>query len=135
MKYLFTLIIIPILFFNTKTQQQNVAGKWIGEDQNEIGYIFFNTDGYAAFEIEGKTMGGEEFVMNGQKGKMTYTINYKTTPIEVDFTMTKLDSGESKNILGIIEFLDKDTMNFDMSFDSKRPTEFGERSIILRRVK
>lgn len=135
MKHLLTLLIIPLLFLNTTIQKQSVVGKWLGEDQNEVGYIFFNNEGFAAFEIEGKTMGGEEFVINGQKGKMTYAVNYKTTPIQVDFTMTKIDSRESKQILAIAEFIDKDTMNFNMSFDNVRPKEFGENSIILKRVK
>ena len=135
MKYLFTFFIIPLLLLNTTSQKENFVGKWVGEDQNEIGYMIFDEEGYAAFEISGTVMGGKEFIMKGQKGKMTYTINYNTTPIEVDFTMTKIESGESKKILGIAEFTDKDTLNFDMSFDSERPTEFGEGSITLKRVK
>ncbi len=59
----------------------------------------------------------------------------ETNPIEVDFTMTKIESGESKIILGIAEFTDEDTMTFDMTFDTERPFEFGDNSITLKRVK
>lgn len=135
MKYVFTFLIIPLFLLNSTSQKEDFIGKWIGEDQGEIGFISFDTEGYAAFEIEGQLMGGKEFYMNGQKGKMTYTINTKTSPIEVDFILTKVITGESKNILGIAEFLDKDTMNFNMSFDATRPSEFGENAITLKRVK
>ncbi|WP_178984410.1 hypothetical protein [Winogradskyella helgolandensis] len=134
MKYLFTFFIIPLFLLNTTTQKEKFLGKWLGEDKSEIGYLIFDNEGYAAFEIEGQVMGGKEFYMKGQKGKMTYTINYQTSPIEVDFTLTKIQSGESKKILGIAKFTDKNTLNFNMSFDSVRPTEFDDNSIVLKRV-
>ncbi|MBU2922323.1 hypothetical protein KO504_13300 [Winogradskyella psychrotolerans] len=135
MKYLFTLFIIPTLLLNTTTNTNDFIGKWKGEDKNEIGYIIFDDEGYASFEINGQTIGGKEFFMNGKKGKMTYTINYDTNPIEVDFTMTKIESGESKKMLGIAEFTDEDTLKFNINFDAARPTEFDDDSIILTRVK
>jgi len=135
MKYLFTFFIIPFFLLNTTSQKENFVGKWIGEDQSQIGYVMFDHEGYAAFEIDGEVMGGKEFYMKGQKGKMTYTINYDTNPIEVDFTITKIQSGEAKKILGIAEFTDKDVIIFDMSFDAERPTEFSDNSITLKRVK
>ncbi|WP_458627544.1 hypothetical protein [Winogradskyella sp. PC D3.3] len=135
MKYLFTFFIIPFFLLNTTSQKENFLGKWIGEDQSQIGYVMFDHEGYAAFEIDGEVMGGKEFYMKGQKGKMTYTINYDTNPIEVDFTITKIQSGEAKKILGIAEFTDKDVLIFDMSFDAERPTEFSDNSITLKRVK
>ena len=135
MKHLFTFFIIPLFLLNTTSQKEDFIGKWTGEDQGEIGFIIFDDEGYAAFEVEGQILGGKEFFMNGKKGKMTYTINYEMNPIEVDFTMTKIESGESKIILGIAEFTDKNTMTFDMTFDTERPSEFGDNSITLKRVK
>ncbi len=135
MKHLFAFFIIPLFLLNTTSQKEDFIGKWTGEDQGEIGFIIFDDEGYASFEVEGQILGGKEFFMNGKKGKMTYTINYETKPIEVDFTMTKIESGESKIILGIAEFTDEDTMTFDMTFDTERPFEFGDNSITLKRVK
>ena len=135
MKHLFTLFIIPLLLLNTTTKKEDFLGKWLGEDQSEIGYIVFNSEGYASFEIEGEVIGGKEFYMNGKKGKMTYTINDKTNPIQIDFTLTKTESGESKKALAIAEFTDKNTLKFDISFDTNRPSSFSENSVILKRVK
>lgn len=135
MKHLLVFFIIPFLLFNSTDQKQDFVGKWIGEDKGEIGYIIFDDEGYATFEIGGQTMGGKEFFINGTQGKMTYNINYETNPVEVDFTITKILSGESKTVLSIAEFIDEDTMTFNMSFNDIRPTDFGESSITLKRVK
>lgn len=135
MKYIITFFIIPLLLATSTSQKEDFIGKWVGEDQGEIGYIIFDNEGYASFEIAGQIMGGKEFYMNGKKGKMTYTINTKTKPIEVDLTMTKTVSGETKKILGIAEFTSEDIMKFNISFDGKRPTQFDTNSINLKRVK
>ena len=135
MKHLLTLFIIPLFVFTSNPKKEDFLGKWNGDDKSEIGYITFDNEGYATFEIQGQIIGGKEFTMNGKKGKMSYSINFNTTPIEVDFIVTKLASKESKKILGIAEFLDNDTMRFAMDFNAKRPTEFGDHTILLERVK
>ena len=135
MKHLLIFFIIPLMLFNSTSQKEDFVGKWIGEDKGDIGYIVFDEEGYASFEIEGQIMGGKDFTMNGQKGKMTYSINDKVNPVEIDFIITKIDTEESMELLGIAEFIDKDTVNFSISYDSVRPTQFGETSIILKRVK
>ena len=135
MKHLFIFFIVPLMLLNLTSQKEDFVGKWIGEDKGDIGYIVFDEEGYASFEIEGQIMGGKDFTMNGQKGKMTYSINDKVNPIEIDFIITKIDTEESMELLGIAEFIDKDTVNFSISYNSVRPTQFGETSIILKRVK
>lgn len=134
MKYLFTFFFIPLFLLSSTSQKETLVGKWIGEDQNEIGYLIFDNEGYAAFEVNGLVMGGKEFIMKGKKGKMTYTVNYNTTPIEVDLKVTKIESGESQTILAIAEFTKKNIINFNMNFNNIRPTEFDEKSIVFRRV-
>ena len=52
----------------TAQNQTDFHGKWIGEDAGEIGYIIFDNEGYAAFEIQGELFGGKEFVIKGEKG-------------------------------------------------------------------
>lgn len=111
-------------------------GEWIGEDNKEVGYLNFDSEGYAFFKIEGEIFGGKEFIFDGKKGKMTYEINSKTNPIQVDLIVTKLESGEQKKLLCIAEFIDNDTMKFALSFEEKRPTEFDSyNSIIFKREK
>ena len=80
-------------------------------------------------------MGGKEFMMNGQKGQMTYNINTDVEPIEIDFIITKIAGGETMKLLFIAEFKDKDTMLLAATFkEGTRPTEFtDDNSIILKR--
>lgn len=128
-------LLIPMLGFNTFQTKNDFIGKWAGEDKDNIGYITFDNEGYAAFEIQGQVMGGKEFEINGEKGTMVYTINTKANPIELDLTMTKLTSGEEKTMLCIAKFDGNDTLHFAMGLENVRPTNFdGDTAIILTRV-
>jgi hypothetical protein len=111
-------------------------GKWIGEDEKDIGYLNFDSEGYAYFEVQGQIMGGKEFVRNGKKGNMTYVINSETNPIQVDLIVTMLESGKQKKLLCIAKFIDNNTMEFAINFEEKRPIEFdSDNSIICKREK
>lgn len=134
-KLLVLLLLIPLLSMTTENDRDKFIGKWVGEDKNELGYLNFDPDGYAYFEIKGRKFGGKEFVMNGEKGKMTYEINSETHPIQVDLIVTKLESGEQHKLLCIAEFIDNDTMQFEMNFENNRPTDFDtDNSIIFIRA-
>lgn len=134
-KILLLLLIIPITSFNSSYQTTDFVGKWVGEENGEIGFIVFTKEGYASFEIDGKILGGKEFTINGEKGQMIYKVNSETNPIEIDFTLTKLQTGEQKQLLCIARLINKNSMEFAISFDSDRPSNFNENnSIILKRV-
>ncbi|NRD24766.1 hypothetical protein HNV10_16045 [Winogradskyella litoriviva] len=126
MKYLFPLFIFSLFIFNTSNPKEDIIGKWKSDRINEIEFFTFDAEGYASFESQGQILGGKEFSLHGEKGKMTYSINIETTPIEIDYTITKLQSGESKKILGILEFLDTNSIKIDLKFDEERPLNFSE---------
>lgn len=135
-KFLLLLVAVPLLSLTSEKDNSKFIGKWIGQDKNTLGFITFDSAGYAYFEIEGRVFGGKEFTYEGEKGKMTYEINSKTNPIQVDLTVTKLQSGEKKKIRCIANFIDHNSMQFAISFDSKRPTHFnGHNAILLKREK
>lgn len=135
-KLLILLLILPLLSFALENDNSQFIGKWIGTDKNEFGYINFDGEGYAYFEIKGQIIGGKEFTMNGKKGKMTYEINSKTDPIQIDLIVTKLETGEEHRLLCIAKFIDSDTMEFAINFENQRPTEFSSsNSITLKREK
>ncbi|WP_111683070.1 hypothetical protein [Winogradskyella tangerina] len=135
-KFLTLLLIVPLLSMTVEIDNSKFIGKWVGEDGKEIGYITFDSEGYATFEIQGQVFGGKEFVLDGKRGKMTYEIKDGTEPIEVDLIMTNLDNGDVRTLSCIANFIDDNTMEFAMGFSDKRPTDFGgEDAIILKRVK
>ncbi|WP_181364032.1 hypothetical protein [Algibacter marinivivus] len=123
-------------FNSNENDKGKFIGKWIGEDEKDIGYLNFDSEGYAYFEIQGQIMGGKEFVQNGKKGSMTYEINSETKPIQVDLIVTMFETKKQKKLLCISNFIDDDTMEFAIGFEGIRPTEFdSEDSIILKRDK
>ena len=93
---------------------------FVAKDEKEIGYMNFDSEGYAYFEIQGQILGGKEFVMNGKKGKMTYEINREFNPIKIAFIVTLLESGEQKRLLCSSNFIDNDTMEFAINFEENR---------------
>ena len=134
-KLMMLFLLAPMFAFNTLQTKNDFIGKWAGEEKDNIGFITFDNEGYAAFEIQGQVMGGKEFEINGEKGMMVYTINMKADPIELDLTMTKLTSGEVKTMLCIAKFDDKNTMQFAMGLENVRPVDFnGDTAILLKRV-
>ncbi|MFC4632330.1 hypothetical protein ACFO3O_00310 [Dokdonia ponticola] len=135
-RILILLLSIPFLSLTIETDDANFIGTWVGEDENEIGRINFDSEGYAYFEVKGQIFGGKEFLYERKKGRMTYEINSETDPIEVDLILTKLESGEQKSLLCIAHFIDKDTMKFAIGYNDTRPTEFdSENSITFKREK
>lgn len=128
-KILVLLLIIPFLSLTAQTDDTKFIGRWTGDSKNEIGYMNFDSEGYAYFEVQGQIFGGKEFVYEGKKGSMTYEINSKADIIEVDLTLTKLESGEQKTLLCIANFIDKDTMKFAIGYDDSRPTDFLSRKL------
>lgn len=135
-RILLLLLAIPFLSLTIETDPSNFIGKWVGEDENEIGHINFDAEGYAYFEMKGQIFGGKEFLYEGKKGSMAYEIHSDTNPIEVDLILTKLETGEQKTLLCIAHFMDKDTMKFAIGYNDERPTEFDSKnSILFKRVK
>ncbi|MEZ4792133.1 MAG: hypothetical protein R2783_01240 [Gelidibacter sp.] len=75
-KIVLFILTLPMLAFNPLQSKKDFIGKWTGEDKHKIGYISFDNEGYATFEIDGQVLGGKEFELNGEKGKMTYVVKY-----------------------------------------------------------
>ncbi len=133
-RFLIVLFIIPLLSLTVENDKGKFIGKWIGEDKKDIGYINFDSEGFAYIEIQGQILGGKEFIQNGKKGSMTYEINNETKPIQVDLIITIFESKKQKKLLCISNFIDDNTMEFALGFEGVRPTRFdSENSIILKR--
>lgn len=130
-KLLLTIIGLFIFSFHNTLDKSQLYGKWKGEDRGDIGYINFDTDGYAHFEIGGQIFGGKEFEYDGKKGTMTYEVHENTMPLQVDLILTILDTGEVNTLFCIAEFLNENTMKFAINFENQRPTAFTEENSLL----
>lgn len=135
-KILLVLLSFALFSFNYSTDRSILFGKWKGEDQGEIGYINFDPEGYAHFEIGGQILGGKEFEYDGKTGSMTYEVNDAVEPIQIDLILTIVETAEINTLLCIAEFVDENTMKFAINFENQRPTEFTEEnSLVFKRQK
>lgn len=68
---------------------------------------------------------------------MTYVINSKETPIQVDFEITKTASEESRKLLAIAKFIDVNTLKMAIEFGNIRPLDFNNKKdiVVLTREK
>ena len=125
-----------ISFNNTSETDFNIVGKWQAQDENEVGFIVFQKDGFAYFEIGGEILGGKEFEMDGKRGNMTYEVDYSKEIISIDLIVTIIDENKSKRLLCIAQRLNDDEINFTIGFNEIRPTDFENNdSMIFKRVK
>jgi uncharacterized protein (TIGR03067 family) len=136
-KLLLLLFILPLFSFNPTTSDVDIFGRWTGEDKGDIGSLTFDKEGYAMFEFDGEVMGGREYIHSGLKAKMTYELNQETKPMEIDFIITFLESGESERLLGIIEMEGSDKLHLALGFgQTERPDTFtDDNSIYFSRDK
>ena len=118
-----------MLSFNSDSIKIDIVGRWTGEDQGVVGFMIFDSEGYASMEFSGKVMGGKSFLMNGENAKMTYTFNSDKDPAELDMIVSNEDGKIIRAIYCIAEFKNKNNMKLAASFGSPtRPAEFTEKN-------
>ncbi len=131
LKFLFTIGLI-FLACLTSVAQNKLIGLWKGVDQGEVGYVNFDSTGYAYFIIENDTLGGETYTMNGHEAYMKYEVNYTKSLMTLDFILyLKSDNLEIGRLPGIFKFDEKDRLILCVNFESnERPSTFIEEDTI-----
>ena len=117
--------------------QHKHEGVWKGVDKGEVGYVGLLPSGHAYFVIEGDTMGGKSFMVQGVEASMKYTVDYSTSPYNVDFRLYLAESDAPMVTMpGIFKFDANQNMVLCMSFKpGDRPTSFVEdQTIVLKKV-
>ncbi len=129
---------IILLGYSTGLAQNKHLGLWKGIDQGEVGYINFDSTGFAYFVIDEDTVGGESFTMNEQEAYMKYEVNYSKSLKTLDFIIyLKSNDQELGRLLGIFKFDEKDRLILCVSFKAKeRPGDFKEEenTIVLEKI-
>ena len=138
MKKIILLFIITLSltsFKNTSETDFNIVGKWEGQDNNEVGYLTFQKDSYAYFEINGQIIGGKEFEIKGKKGSMTYEVDFTAKPIQIDLIINIIGEKETHKLQGILEIITNDEIKVSLGFEGPRPTNFDtDESLTFKRV-
>jgi hypothetical protein len=133
---LLLVMVLSLMSFKSNTAEDfNIVGKWKGEDGKGIGFCILQEDGYAYLELEGKIFGGKEFLLKDQKASMTYKIEKSEDFLFVDIIVTKMESGESKALLCLIEVVNANKFKMTIGFNGVRPDKFvEENTVVFNRV-
>jgi hypothetical protein len=116
------------------------VGTWKGEDSKEkIGSLVLDSSGYAMLLVDGETLGGKNFEMNGIGAECKYEIDYSKDPVWLDIAIYNKESHhEMSRLKGIIKFISNDKIMYRINFEGERYTRFDpndkENTIILNRV-
>lgn len=122
----------------TTVKEGELVGTWKGADKGDIGFLTFSADGFATFEIEGQTMGGKSFDMQGISAQMRYTIDASALPASIDFIISKQDTYEElTRMKGIYEMNTPDELHIALAFGAgkSRPIDFSTDNVMFYRVK
>ncbi|WP_400079864.1 hypothetical protein [Winogradskyella sp. R77965] len=141
MKKIFLLLIfgLTLTSCNSKNEKSefDIIGNWKGEDQQEIGYFTFNSDGFVIIEMEDGIIGGKRFEKKGIPFSLHYKVEYKTEPKQIDLVFTNLDKGNQMTWNCIFEIINEDKIKFTRGTNNApRPIDFkSSETIILNRPK
>ena len=134
---LLLLVTLSLTSFDTVDNTQfNIVGRWKGSDVKTIGYVVFQADGYAYFEVQGQKMGGKDFVENGKRASMTYKFKEMGKMMHIDIVVKIVDEKNSHSLLGIAEKIDSNSFKMQLGYNNVRPTTFNKNeTAIFTRVK
>ena len=134
---LLLLVTLSLTSFDTVDNTQfNIVGRWKGSDVKTIGYVVFQADGYAYFEVQGQKMGGKDFVENGKRASMTYKFKEMGKMMHIDIVVKIVGEKNSHSLLGIAEKIDANSFKMQLGYDNVRPTTFNKNeTAIFTRVK
>ena len=101
-------------------------GKWSGMDGwKNKGDVVLDNAGFAYLTIKGETLGGANYVVNGEPVELKYVINNSKKPNWIDFILyRKKDQRELGRLKGIIEFSDTKNARMLLNFNEDRFNNF-----------
>ncbi len=113
--------------------QDEHIGRWKAEEEGEVIYITLDSTGYVTMIIEGDTLGGPSFDMDGEEGYMLYDVTYGKPFNTIDFhIMSKEYDMLIAMLPGIFKFDEKHRLVLCMNFESAdRPQAFVEDDMIV----
>ena len=126
--YLFLILFLSLACEN---KEYNHIGKWESEKEAVFSYLNFKKNGFCDLGIRGYNLIGENYSIDGKKGKLNYVIKADNREFEIDIIMTNDRSKQKAYLYGIGKFENENVMK--IAFDDKeRPSFFTkENSITL----
>ena len=124
----FLLILGSISVFAQKPHTaKDLLGKWTGKDsRSEVGGLIFLKDNKAIVAANGNN-----------SPAMSYTIDFTTNPVKIDLSVQP-PSGGRITLKGLLQFIDDNTIKFQVFPAGNRPDNFDTSSpdnvVILKRA-
>jgi hypothetical protein len=124
----FLLILGSVSVFAQKPHSaKDLIGKWEGKDtRNEVGGLIFQKDNKAIVLAQGRN-----------SPPMNYTTDFTTNPVKIDLSVQPPNGGRI-NLKGLLQFIDDNTIKFEIFPGGNRPNDFDLASsddiVILKRV-
>jgi len=114
---LLIVFITAVSIYSFTIEKASLVGEWRGTDNTQKSAVFiFSQDEYLTMIMDGKTMGGKDFEVNGKKVDIKYEVNSIKTPMWLDFVFylegKKLE-GKTSN--GIFRFIDANRIELRMN--------------------
>jgi hypothetical protein len=70
-------------------------GLWKGEEDGEIGFMEFSSEGFITLIMGNDTVGGESFEVDGEILSLKYEVDYNPTPHHIyDFNLQRICSNQ-----------------------------------------
>ena len=114
-----------------------IAGTWAWEQFDSEGKIIFDKDGFLQIIPEKERKNGKLVPVEGVKINFSYSIDWNTTPINLDMLGYDNQSQSDHLIQCIIEIIDKDRIYMGMpNEDGLRPKKIADSDdrMVLERV-
>jgi len=128
-KYIVTFLLIlgsVSVFAQKPHTAKDLLGKWEGKDSHsEVGGLIFLKNNKAVVNARGS-----------YSPAMDYTADFTTSPIKIDLSVQNPNGGRM-NLKGLLQFIDNNTIKFQIFPGSNRPNNFDplytQNIVILKR--
>jgi len=135
-KILLVLLVLPLLMSLATKTTENIVGEWEGKEHDKVFSLIFDKEGYVYYKQNDQIEGGKQFSIDGKTATLAYVFDKTTEPYQLDIILTDHGTDESKTSLGIVNFINDDTIEIALGGLNERPTDFtGSASLVFHRKK
>lgn len=125
LSFLFILFSVSV-FAQKPHTAKDLLGKWEGKDsRSEVGGLFFLKNNKAIVNARGS-----------YSPAMNYTADFASNPVKIDLSVQNPNGGHM-NLKGLLQFIDNNTIKFQIFPGSNRPNNFDplypQNIVILKR--
>ena len=126
----FLLLLFSVAMFAQKPHTaKDLIGKWEGKDsKNEVGGLTFDKDKKLILSVR-----------HTNSPPMDYIVDFGSNPVKIDLLAISPDGNSRINMKGLLQFVDNNTIKFQIFPTGYRPDNFDLHSkqtvLTLKRVK